>query len=502
MHVSAVPSLDTSAELVWVKINFSNKNPIFIYRPPNNLLEPLIQLQESLNRLLNDSVSLPSIILAGDFNFPDIHWIDGNGQLQPNPAYGHKSNSLFLDIINDFSLEQFVTFPTRGKNILDLIFSSLPILHKLSVIPGMSDHEAILFSINSGGIYYNTKVEHKVFLYHKGNIDGIKDDLTTFQSVCMSCDPHSRTVENNWNHFKSSLQATIIKHIPQKVIKSKHDLPWLNHINIIKSKMHHRKHLYDVAKQSGKPEDWAAYRAMRNQVNNEIECAHNTYCSKLFDDSFSGNCRQFWKYIRTRRKDSSGISTLLVNDEYISDPAGKASTLSNQFQSVFTIEDQSSVPSLDSIDYISTMPVVSITTRGIENLLGNLDPSKAMGPDKILLYILKYCAAKISPILQLIFTQSLNTGQLPSDWLKANICPVFKKGNCSNPSNYRPIPLTSSCCKVFEHIVFHSIMDHVQLNNILINNQHGFRSGFSCQTQLISLIEDVSHALDNQLQTD
>jgi len=42
----------------------------------------------------------------------------------------------------------------------------------------------------------------------------------------------------------------------------------------------------------------------------------------------------------------------------------------------------------------------------------------------------------------------------------------------------------------------HSIMDHVQHRNILINNQHGFRSGFSCQTQLISLIEDISHAMD------
>ena len=78
------------------------------------------------------------------------------------------------------------------------------------------------------------------------------------------------------------------------------------------------------------------------------------------------------------------------------------------------------------------MPAISIITHGIENLLGNLDPSKAMGPDKISPYTLKYCAAEISPILQLIFTQSLNTGQLPSDWLKANICPVFKKGNISN----------------------------------------------------------------------
>ena len=45
-------------------------------------------------------------------------------------------------------------------------------------------------------------------------------------------------------------------------------------------------------------------------------------------------------------------------------------------------------------------------------------------------------------------------------------------------------------------------MDHIQLNNILIDNQHGFRPGVSCQTQLISLMEDVSYALDNQLQTD
>ena len=148
------------------------------------------------------------------------------------------------------------------------------------------------------------------------------------------------------------------------------------------------------------------------------------------------------------------------------------------------------------------MPAISITSNGIKNLLCNLDPNKAMGPDKISPYILKYCAAEISPILQIIFTQSLNTRELPSDWLKANICPIFKKGNRSSPSNYRPISLTSSCCKVLEHIIFHSIMDHIQLNNILIDNQHGFRPGFSCQTQLISLMEDVSYTLDNQLQTD
>ena len=116
--------------------------------------------------------------------------------------------------------------------------------------------------------------------------------------------------------------------------------------------------------------------------------------------------------------------------------------------------------------------------------------------------MLKNCAAEIALMLEIIFNQSLNTGVLPSDWLTANICLMFKKGSRNIPSNYHPISLTSSCCKIMEHIIFHSIMEHVQHNNILIDNQHGFRSGHSCQTQLISLVEDLSYAMDSEFQTD
>ena len=70
------------------------------------------------------------------------------------------------------------------------------------------------------------------------------------------------------------------------------------------------------------------------------------------------------------------------------------------------------------------------------------------------------------------FTQSLNTGTLAEDWLTANITPVYKKGSRSIPSNYRPISLTSVCSKVMEHIVFHSIMQHVQHYGMLSEFQH------------------------------
>ena len=68
---------------------------------------------------------------------------------------------------------------------------------------------------------------------------------------------------------------------------------------------------------------------------------------------------------------------------------------------------------------------------------GILVLGKAPGPDGLTTYIFKHCASEIAPILQMLFTQSLNTGTLPEDWLTANITPVYKKGSRSIPSNYR-----------------------------------------------------------------
>jgi len=79
------------------------------------------------------------------------------------------------------------------------------------------------------------------------------------------------------------------------------------------------------------------------------------------------------------------------------------------------------------------MPTISFITAGIQSLLSDIE---AQRPDKIAPFILKNCAFEIASILQVVFERSLNLGILPSDWLIANICPVFKKGNCSDLSNY------------------------------------------------------------------
>ena len=77
--------------------------------------------------------------------------------------------------------------------------------------------------------------------------------------------------------------------------------------------------------------------------------------------------------------------------------------------------------------------------------------------------------------------------------------PCFQK---RQPKYYRLISLTSIPCKVMEHIIFHHIMNHFDTLNILNPLQHGFRPNHSCQSQLISFVEDIQFSMNNHKQVD
>ena len=117
----------------------------------------------------------------------------------------------------------------------------------------------------------------------------------------------------------------------------------------------------------------------------------------------------------------------------------------------------------------------SQSAEGVTKLLQGLNPYKASGPDNLLSKFLKEAASEVAPALQLIFTASLQQGKVPDVWKIAEVTPIFKKGDRSTPSNYRPISLTAICSKVMEHILHSQIMQHLDAHNILSNQQHDFR---------------------------
>ena len=139
---------------------------------------------------------------------------------------------------------------------------------------------------------------------------------------------------------------------------------------------------------------------------------------------------------------------------------------------------------------------------GVAKQFAKLNPYKACGPDNLPARVLKEISQSASAWLVFIFQLSFDLGVVPSDWSKALVTAVFKRENKSDPSNYCPISLTSICCKVMEHIVLSHMAKHLSSNNILINEQHGFRQQFSCETKQISALHDWAKSINSRSQTD
>ena len=148
------------------------------------------------------------------------------------------------------------------------------------------------------------------------------------------------------------------------------------------------------------------------------------------------------------------------------------------------------------------MSEITVTREGIVKRLKNSKTNKAAGQDDLAPTVLKELSTEISPVLQKIFTTSLQSHIAPSDWKKARISAVFKKGDKDRPENYRPISLTCVCSKILEHIVTSCIMSHLEAHDILCPLQKGFRKTRSCETQLLEFVTDPIDTPRNTEQTD
>lgn len=132
---------------------------------------------------------------------------------------------------------------------------------------------------------------------------------------------------------------------------------------------------------------------------------------------------------------------------------------------------------------------LEISTNGIEKLLKNLKQDKAAGLDKIRPLVLRELSEQIAPLLQVIYTVSMQTGRMPKDWTSANVAPLYKKGDKSDAAINRPISLTCIAWKRMEHIVASNLVRFLDSNNLLY------------VLQLVSQLEDLDRTASIRKQT-
>ena len=99
-----------------------------------------------------------------------------------------------------------------------------------------------------------------------------------------------------------------------------------------------------------------------------------------------------------------------------------------------------------------------VSSEGVLKLLKGLNPSEALGPDKLHPRVLKELANEQGSVFSHLFQQYHDTGEIPEEKLIVNLCCLFKKGDRALACNYCPVSLTCVPCKLLEHIVCSSIM--------------------------------------------
>jgi hypothetical protein len=117
------------------------------------------------------------------------------------------------------------------------------------------------------------------------------------------------------------------------------------------------------------------------------------------------------------------------------------------------------------------MQMAPITTKEIKDIIKSLPLKNSSSDNKIPLRILKISMLLIASPLTYLCNKSITTGSFPTRLKYSQVVPIFKKGNKTELTNYRPISLLTYFSKIFEILIYTRLNSHIMLNEILAKEQ-------------------------------
>ena len=392
--------------------------------------------------------------------------------------------------------------PKCKASLIDLILTKdKESINQVKILPplGKSHHSVILTSINNSlDVCKQDQTYAKKYLVNKGNYKEINNYLSSVDWTLMF-EESEDNIDKAWELVSNEIKQARDKNIPIIHIKQNNGT---KRPKVINSSILHlirdKRWLFKQYKKYPNKTNYHLYCVARSNVNYHLRKERRMKESAIANN-MKGNPKQFYQYISSKTSKKDPIPDMVdVKGNISTTDSEKSSLLNDYFSSVFTKENVDEIPNFakrtKSTDDIET---VEVTEEEMLKILQNLKADKSPGTDEIHPRLLKECAQSLAKPLKMLFDLSMKTSRIPSEWKIAEVRPIYKKkGKKSDPSNYRPVSLTSVVCKVAEKVVKKNLCDHIISKGLLSPHQFGFVPGRSTNSQLLMTINDWQKSLD------
>jgi hypothetical protein len=220
-----------------------------------------------------------------------------------------------------------------------------------------------------------------------------------------------------------------------------------------------------------------------------------------------------WKIINEEKGKTSSsidIQSLVINYNVIMNRNKIANIFNNYFISIadaVNLDDNKRINTsmTNPINYLTNnfrRPFAKISWQyvcsyKIEKIIKSLRTKNKCGYDEISNLSIKLTAPFIISPLTYICHTVLSTGVFPDRLKCAVVKPIFKEGNKQEIPNYRPISLLTSFSKIIEKLIYARLHAHIDMNNILVQEQYGFGTHSSTEQAAFTLINNILTAMNN-----
>ena len=432
----------------------------------------------------------------------------------------HTHTSTFLDTVTSNFFVPHIIHPTRitphSKTLIDNIFSNTPNFSQGksgNLTLSISDHLAqfLIIPLDTGYI------PRKINLFKR---DTKNFDRENFFLDLISIDwPTVLQLENedpnlSFDKYFTTINTLIDKYMPlrkmtPKEVKQQYK-PWIS--KVIQNSIRKRENLYKKfvkAKDKVIKEDYhKKYKEIRNKVLSECRDSKKLYFKNYFSQN-ANNIKNTWKGIKSiiniNNNSKGQPSSLLVNNELISDPKLVAETFNKYFSSIagklqgkihhhgkdFSCYLKNSNPNNFFIKPTNMIEVI--------NTINNLSANKAMGPNSIPIDIFHLIKLSVAQPLVNVINLSFEKGSYIENLEISKVIPIFKdKGSYLECNNYRPISLLSNINKIIEKLMHERLFDFLTKYKCIYDLQFGFGGGYSTNHALLDLTEDIREAIDEK----